>query len=306
MPGDRPEHCRHCRHDDWPETFWTGLIDRPIVASCVDNRENKAPSLGVTMGREPTTEWLPLTERLALHHAGRRLDSTLPDISGLHRPVIAPVSALHQFDADTVWRGDVTQAAPVDAGFQLDRETDAFAAQLGAKCLEITLVEEAEMIGPPRVVTGKICKWPNGSGGSGVLARPLAADQDRHATQIDEDLRRPSFDTSLLWRGTDGSNPSSSSKESANFQSFEPGAGARKEGTKRCRGTLRIAASTRSSRAALPSSWLARSTWIPMTSTMCRRRIAKCASLIGFMACPTLMLVLVRSTRFAGRIDPRN
>src|SRR5215472_9294654 len=43
--------------------------------------------------------------------------------------------------------------------------------------------------------------------------------------------------------------------------------GARKEGTKRCRGTLRIAASTRSSRAALPSSSLARSTWIPMTST---------------------------------------
>ena len=47
----------------------------------------------------------------------------------------------------------------------------------------------------------------------------------------------------------------------------------------------------------LPSSSLARSTWIPMTSTMCRRRIAKCTSLIGFMACPALMLVLVRSTR---------
>ena len=29
-----------------------------------------------------------------------------------------------------------------------------------------------------------------GSGGSGVLARLLAADQDRHAAQIDEDLRR--------------------------------------------------------------------------------------------------------------------
>src|SRR6516165_7461577 len=238
---------------------------------------------------------------LALHHAppGVASNSTLPDISGLHRPVIALASALHQFNADTVWRGDVTQAAPVDACFQLDRETDAFAAQLGAKCLEIALVEEAEMIGSPCVVTGKICEWPNGSGGSGVLARPLAADQDRHATQIDEDLRRPSFDTSLLWRGTDGSNPSSSSKESANFQSFEPEGGARKEGTKRCRGTLRIAAGTRSSRAALPSSALARSTWIPMTSTMCRRRIAKCASLIGFMAYPTLMLVLVRSTRFA-------
>jgi len=53
------------------------------------------------------------------------------------------------------------------------------------------LVEEAEMIGPPCVVTGKICKWPNGSGGSGVLARPLAADQDRRAAQIDEDRRRP-------------------------------------------------------------------------------------------------------------------
>ena len=46
--------------------------------------------------------------------------------------------------------------------------------------------------------------------------------------------------------------------------------GARKEGTKRCRGTLRIAASMRSSRAALPSSSLASSTWTPMTSTMCR------------------------------------
>jgi len=115
----------------------------------------------------------------------------LPDISGLHRPVIAPVSALHQFDADTVWRGDVTQAAAVDADFQLDHEADAFAAQLGAKSLEIALVEEAEMIGPPCVVTGKICKWPNGSRRSGVLARPLAADQDCHATQIDEDLPRP-------------------------------------------------------------------------------------------------------------------
>src|SRR6516164_2393690 len=48
-----------------------------------------------------------------------------------------------------------------------------------------------------------------------------------------------------------------------------------KESTKRCRGTLRIAASTRSSRAALPSSSLARSTWIPMTSTICRRRICE-------------------------------
>ena len=109
---------------------------------------------------------------LALHHAppGVASNSTLPDISGLHRPVIALASALHQFNADTVWRGDVTQAAPVDACFQLDRETDAFAGQLGTKCLEIALVEEAEMIGPPCVMTGKIFKWPNASGGGGVLA----------------------------------------------------------------------------------------------------------------------------------------
>jgi hypothetical protein len=40
-------------------------------------------------------------------------------------------------------------------------------------------------------VTGEVAKWTNGSGGSGVLARPLSADQDRHAAQIDEDLRRP-------------------------------------------------------------------------------------------------------------------
>jgi hypothetical protein len=67
----------------------------------------------------------------------------------LQRPVIEPVSVLHQFDADTVWRGDVTQPAAVDAGFQLDRETDAFATQLDAKFLEIAAVEETEMIGPP-------------------------------------------------------------------------------------------------------------------------------------------------------------
>src|SRR6516162_4645811 len=88
---DRPKHCHHCRHDDWSKTFWTGLIDRPIVASCVDNRENKAPSLGVTMRREPTTKWLLLTERLALHHAppGVASNSTLPDISGLHQHSIS-------------------------------------------------------------------------------------------------------------------------------------------------------------------------------------------------------------------------
>ena len=71
--SDTAEHRRHCRHDDWSKTFWTGLIDRPIVASCVDNRENKAPSLGVTMRREPTTKWLLLTG-CSSRTPGRRLE----------------------------------------------------------------------------------------------------------------------------------------------------------------------------------------------------------------------------------------
>ena len=54
-------------------------------------------------------------------------------------------------------------------------------------------------------------------------------------------------------------------------------------GTKRCRGTRSIAASTRSSSAALPSSSLMRSAWIAITSTMCRRKMARCFSFIGFM-----------------------
>jgi len=98
-------------------------------------------------------------------------------------------SALHQFDADTIGRGDVAQEAAIDTSFQLDRETNALAAQLGAECFEVALIEEAEMIGPPRVMARKVCVLSDRPGGGGVLARPLAADQDRHAAQIDKDLR---------------------------------------------------------------------------------------------------------------------
>src|SRR5215218_2255024 len=44
-----------------------------------------------------------------------------------------------------------------------------------------------------------------------------------------------------------------------------------------------MAAITRGSNVALPNSSLARSAWIAITSTMCRRRIAKCSSVIGFI-----------------------
>jgi hypothetical protein len=53
--------------------------------------------------------------------------------------------------------------------------------------------------------------------------------------------------------------------------------------TKRCRGTRRIAASTRSLSASWPSSSLKSSTRISTSSTMCRRKIARCLSFIGFM-----------------------
>src|SRR5690349_3367962 len=44
--------------------------------------------------------------------------------------------------------------------------------------------QEAEMVGPPGIMAGKVGILPNGSGGSGVLARPLAADKDRHSAEI--------------------------------------------------------------------------------------------------------------------------
>lgn len=72
-------------------------------------------------------------------------------------------------------------------------------------------------------------------------------------------------------------------------------------GTKRCRGIRLIAALTRSSSVALPSSSLARSVWIAITSTMCLRRTVRCSSFIGFMTvgfpqpvCCQIALCLVR------------
>ncbi len=55
-------------------------------------------------------------------------------------------------------------------------------------------------------------------------------------------------------------------------------------GTKRCRGMRNMAVNIRSSSAALPSSSSSRSTCMPMSSTICRHKIARCFSFIGFMS----------------------
>ena len=44
------------------------------------------------------------------------------------------------------------------------------------------------MVGAPGIMAGKVGIFANGPGGSGVLARPLAADKDRHPAEIDKDL----------------------------------------------------------------------------------------------------------------------
>src|SRR5216683_988315 len=45
------------------------------------------------------------------------------------------------------------------------------------------------MVGSPGVMAGKVRVLPNRPGGSGGFARPSAADEDRHAAQINKDLR---------------------------------------------------------------------------------------------------------------------
>ena len=70
---------------------------------------------------------------------------------------------------------------------QLDREGHALDAQLGAERFEIALVQEAEMVGAPRVMAGKVRVWPDGPGGDRGLTQPPAPNQDRHPAEIDED-----------------------------------------------------------------------------------------------------------------------
>jgi hypothetical protein len=65
------------------------------------------------------------------------------------------------------------------------------------------------MVGAPGIMAGKVGIFANGPGGSGVLARPLAADKDRHPAEIDKDLRSTDVNqlvsaTSELLRSTLG------------------------------------------------------------------------------------------------------
>src|SRR5207248_2742194 len=101
-----------------------------------------------------------------------------------------PFSTLHDFDADPVGRRDIAQETPADALLQFDWEVDALRAQPGAEGGEVTLVQKPEMIGAPFIVAGVIGVGPDRPCKRGILARALAADQDRHAAQLDKDLRR--------------------------------------------------------------------------------------------------------------------
>src|SRR6185295_1136983 len=104
------------------------------------------------------------------------------------------VSALHEFDADTIRRGNVAQQAAANAFLQLDREAHAFLAQVGAEGRQVTLVQETEMIGAPGVVAGEIGIGPDRLVGCRILPGAAATDQDRHAAELDEDLRGPAGD----------------------------------------------------------------------------------------------------------------
>src|SRR5947209_19809134 len=103
---------------------------------------------------------------------------------------LLPFSTLNEFDADPVGRRDIAQETPADALLQFDRKVDALRAQLGTEGGEVALVQKAEMVGAPFIVAGEIGVGPDRAGRRGILARALAADQDRHVAQLDKDLRR--------------------------------------------------------------------------------------------------------------------
>src|SRR6266481_1579120 len=99
------------------------------------------------------------------------------------------LSALHQLDADAIGCSDVAQEAAVYAVLQLDGKSHTLRPKLGAKGREIAPIEETEMVGSPCVMAGEVGIGPDRSGGRRGFTGSPAADQDRHAAEIDEDLR---------------------------------------------------------------------------------------------------------------------
>jgi hypothetical protein len=61
MPVGPPR--RHCRHDDWLETYWTGLIDRLArgqtqAALCVEPEINAMSIVGFVTATESVFEFI--------------------------------------------------------------------------------------------------------------------------------------------------------------------------------------------------------------------------------------------------------
>jgi hypothetical protein len=99
------------------------------------------------------------------------------------------VSGLHQLDADPIGRRDISQQASANPSLQLDRKGDTLCPQLGTERPEITLIHEAKMVDPAGVMARKVGEVPYWPRIDRCFARALAANEDRHATQIDKNLR---------------------------------------------------------------------------------------------------------------------
>jgi hypothetical protein len=101
-------------------------------------------------------------------------------------PHQAGESALHQFDTDAVGCCDITQQSPPDPFLQGHGKAHHFRAQLVAEGAQVTVVEEAEVIGPPGIVAGVISVRLYFSGSRGSLAGPLAPNDQGLATKLEE------------------------------------------------------------------------------------------------------------------------
>jgi hypothetical protein len=72
----------------------------------------------------------------------------------------------------------------------VNREAHRLCPPRGAEGCKVTLVQEGKMVDPTRVVAGKAGELPDRRGDDWSLALTLAANKDRHAAEIDENLRR--------------------------------------------------------------------------------------------------------------------
>src|SRR5882724_5314343 len=100
----------------------------------------------------------------------------------------AAESALYQFDTDAVGCGDIAQPSPPDAFLQGHGKTHPLSVQLVAEGAQVTVVAEAEVIGPPGIVAGVISVRLYCSGSRGSLTGPLAPNDQGLATKLEEDL----------------------------------------------------------------------------------------------------------------------